>query len=112
MLGKSYQRKRENVCACVCACAAVINSPGGQRFRSLDGTYGAKLNNSRVFAVEKLNKHVLFCGTTLPQITTEILCINLHHVSPFHSIILDISDCRVRQTKLTAQHTCSYFSAF
>lgn len=40
---------------------------GGQSFQRPQTTYGATLNNLEAFAAEKLNKHVLLAGATLPS---------------------------------------------
>lgn len=98
-------------CVCVCVFAAVINSPGGQRFQRPDTTYRAKLNNLDAFAVEKLNKHVLFCSA-VPQInTSEILYFNLHHV-PYFTVYY--SGCYLAppsEQKLAKQQTLNSISS-
>lgn len=99
--------KSEGVCVHVCVCerecvfAAVISPPEGQRFQSLDTTYRAKLNNLEAFAVEKLNKHVLFCGTPL------VLCLRSIHVksSTFICIMSPISQLRNLTILSEEEHT-------
>lgn len=95
MLAKSeHVCVRENVCL-----LQSLTHSEGQRFQSPGTTYGAKLNNLEAFAVEKLNKHVLFCGTTL------VLCLKSIHVKSSASICISqiLNLMMLSEEKLTTQ---------